>query len=148
MCSRLLAAVALLLAGACAQSFSATPSQFVGTWARSTGGTLSCSDGNTYSPATSGDLVITLGSDSTQIVGTQPDGCETLYTVTDNTASELPGQTCPVTLPDGSGGTETNSTHTLTLVSNLVTINESAVGMQQSASMSCNATWTGVFSKQ
>lgn len=148
MFSRLLSALVLFLAAACAQSFAATPGQFVGTWARSTGGTLNCSDGSSYSPAFSGDLVITLGTDPNEIVGTQPSGCETLYKVTDNTASELPGQNCPVTLPDGSGGTTTNSTHTLTLVSNLVTIDESSVGTQQSPSMSCNATWTGVFSKQ
>ncbi len=148
MGSRILAAVGLLLFAACQQSFDATPGEFVGTWARSTGGNLSCSDGSTHSPSLTGNLVITLGSGANEIVGAQPSGCETLYAVTDNTATETPGQSCPVTLPDGSSGTLTNSTHTLTLVSNLVTIDETSTGTEQSATMSCSATYTGVFAKQ
>jgi hypothetical protein len=142
------ASVVLLLATACAASFNATPNDFVGTWARSTGGNIDCTDGATGEPSLSGNLVITLGGSGNQIVGTQPDGCQTTYTVTANTAAALPGQSCSATLPDGSSGTLTNQSHTLTLATNLTTIDESSSGSEVSSTESCTATYSGIFTLQ
>jgi hypothetical protein len=88
---------------------------FVGTWARSGTETLTCSTGTPTTATIKGNLAITLGTTSSTIVGTAPDGCMTIFTVSGNVATATAGQTCNTTTDAGVAETITVNSRTLTL---------------------------------
>lgn len=125
------------------------PASFVGTWARSGTQTVTCPTGMPTTTAFGGNLVITMGATSDTIVGTQPDGCVTTYTVSGDTATAAPGQVCMVTLDGGAKETVTETSHTLTLSADGTTITSmstSTIDKLASGTM-CTATASGTFTK-
>jgi hypothetical protein len=122
---------------------------FVGTWARSGTETLTCPTGNPTTSTLNGDLVITLGTTAGTIVGTVPDGCMTIFTVSGNVATATAGQTCNTTTDAGVAETVTVNSRTLTLsadgksldVTGNETVDKTAAGT------TCTRTGSGTYTK-
>jgi hypothetical protein len=123
---------------------------FVGTWARSGTTTLSCPGSNPQMGMLSGNLVITIGTAAGTIVGTQPNGCMTTYSVTGNVASLTATDVCTSTGPAGGTETLTNTMHTFTLASDGKTFAEASAGMLSvgDAGAPCPYSTMGTFTKQ
>jgi hypothetical protein len=119
---------------------------FIGTWTRSGTYTVTCPDGGVSTSALTGDLVIVEGVNDDALVATQPDGCQTDYTVSGLVATATPGDTC--TLPN-TGYIQTNNTHTLTLTSaGASTLTEASTGTLNQNGPICTETGSGTFTKQ
>lgn len=125
-------------------------SAFVATWARSGSQTVTCPTGNPTTTNITGNLVITLGSSATGIVGTQPDGCATNYTVSGNVATAAAGQSCNVTATGGVAETVTVQTHTLTLSTDGNTLASSSTDtiVKTATNTTCTGTASGTYTKQ
>jgi hypothetical protein len=124
-------------------------SAFVGTWLRSGSQTVTCS-GTVTVNALSGNLVITLGSTAGTIVGTQPDGCVTTYSVNGNVATAAPGQTCDVTFDGGLAEMVTVVSHTLSLSPDGNSLGSMASDkIDKTATMTmCTGTGSNTYTKQ
>jgi hypothetical protein len=121
---------------------------FVGTWTRAGSVTIMCGNQAPMMSTLSGNLVLAAGSAANTLVGTQPDGCMTTYTISGNTASESPNQKCMTTQ-----GTTSNSSHTLTLSGDKKTLAETSQGLilesdPDGGMMSCDLESMGTFTKQ
>jgi hypothetical protein len=126
------------------------PSNFVGTWARTGMQTVTCPTGSPTTTSITGKLVITLGTTSGTIVGTQPDGCAETYTVSGNVATASAGQTCDVMLDGGAKETVTVTSHTLTLSADgltLMSMSSDTIDKLATATM-CTSMGLGTYAKQ
>jgi hypothetical protein len=122
---------------------------FVGTWARSGSQTVTCPGGVTTNAIT-GDLVITEGTTAGTIVGTQPDGCVTTYSVSGNVASAAAGQSCNTTTEAGVAETSTVVSHTLTLSadgSTLTSVGDETLDKTATMTM-CTTVGMGTYTKE
>lgn len=119
---------------------------FIGAWLRSGSQTITCEGGSPSTATFAGTLTITAGSSSRTIVGTQPDGCVTDYTVSGNVATATPGQTCNVTT-DAGMETDTVVSHTLTLSTDGLTLTSASITtIDETATMTmCTATASGTY---
>jgi hypothetical protein len=122
---------------------------FVGTWARTGTQTVTCPGSSPTTTNISGNLVISLGTTATGIVGTQPDGCVTNYSVSGNVATAASGQTGNVS-PGGVAETVTVNSHTLTLSSDGTTITSNGTDtiLKTATNTTCNGTNSGTYTKQ
>ncbi|HXX68406.1 MAG TPA: hypothetical protein VEK07_14550 [Polyangiaceae bacterium] len=91
-------------------------------------------------------MKICLGASPGTIVGTQPDGCVTDYTVSANIATATPGQICNVTT-DAGMEKDTVVSHTLMLSADGSTLTStSTTTIDETATMTmCTATATGMY---
>jgi hypothetical protein len=121
---------------------------FVGTWARAGTQTITCPTGSPRTNMLTGKLVIALGSAAGSIVGTQPNGCVTNYTVSGDVATAAAGQTCKVSADAGSE-TVTVVTHTLTLSAGGLTLTSAGnETIDETATMTmCTSKSSGVYTK-
>jgi len=119
---------------------------FIGAWLRSGSQTTTCEGGSPTMITFAGTLTITAGSSPDTIIGTQPDGCVTDYTVSDNVATATPGQICNVTT-DAGMEKDTVVSHTLTLSADGATLTStSTTSIDETATMTmCTATATGTY---
>ena len=128
-------------------------SDFIGSWNRSGSQTITC-NGTPTTNSFAGVLTIAAGTTSNQIIGTQPDGCQTTYTISGSTASATAGQTCTIAVTGGSWLVTVQS-HTLVFsgsggtgstlaATSSTTIAETVNG----TTTNCTASATGTFTKQ
>jgi hypothetical protein len=98
-----------------------------------------------------GNLVIALGTAANSIVGTQPNGCMTNYSVAANVATEVAGQSCTVNITGGTQVT-TPTSHTLTLSSDQKSLAQASAGTRvdtvNGVATTCTYTTTGTYTKQ
>jgi hypothetical protein len=128
----------------------AGPEAFVGTWLRSGTQTVTCPTGNPTTTNITGDLVIALGSASDSIVGTQPDGCMTNYSVTGNVATAMAGQSCNTTTEAGVAEVITVTTRTFTLAADgksLASTGSDTIDKTATGTV-CTQTGSGTYTKQ
>jgi hypothetical protein len=123
---------------------------FVGTWARSGTQTVTCPMGPPTMNPISGDLVIVLGQTNDTIVGSQPDGCITVYSVSGNVATAMAGQSCNVTTEGGVAETITVDSRTLTLSADgksMMSMGTSTIDKTATGTM-CMARASGTYTKR
>jgi hypothetical protein len=123
---------------------------FVGTWTRAGTATLTCPTGNPTTSSLTGNLVIALGSPTTTILGTAPDGCVTNYSVSGNVATAMVGEAYNETTEAGVAETITVVSHTLTLSADGETLTSTGSSIiDKTATMTmCTQTSSGTFAKQ
>jgi hypothetical protein len=122
---------------------------FVGTWARTGSQTVTCPGGITTNAIT-GNLVITAGTMAGTLIGTQPDGCVTTYSVSGNVASAAAGQMCNTTTEAGVAEVTTVVSHTLTLSadgSTLTSVGDDTLDKTATMTM-CTTMGMGTYTKE
>jgi hypothetical protein len=145
-------AIAVFFISACGGT-SISAADFIGNWNRSGNNTVTCA-GTPNTTSITGVLTIVAGSSSNQIQGTQPDGCQTNYTISGAVATAAAGQSCTVAVTGGSW-LVTIQSHTLTFSgdgttgSTLAEASSSTVVETVSGTTSnCTESSTGTFTKQ
>jgi trimeric autotransporter adhesin len=122
---------------------------FVGSWMRSGSQTITCEAGSPKTSTFAGTLTLVLGSSPDTLVGTQPDGCATIYSVSGSVATAMADQTCDLST-DAGMETQTVTMHTLTLSADGTSLmSASTTTIDETPTMTtCTAVASGTYTKE